>query len=141
MSPRLLAERLGCSRSYLSKTLGLLTRAGLLESTRGAHGGVRLVKDHERIRLLDIVEACQGRFAKHFCQDTRGSLDDCCGYHVAMHEVYHAMLGVMSKWRLSDLVARPIQRELSALGTCKMRFEGSERFCGWRRPEQPPSDP
>lgn len=47
--------------NYLSKVLSLLSRAGLVESQRGLHGGSRLAQETEAITLLDILDAVDGR--------------------------------------------------------------------------------
>ena len=44
-----------CPRNYLSKTLHLLTRSGVLRSVRGRRGGFRLAGSAERLTLAKIV--------------------------------------------------------------------------------------
>jgi len=51
-----IARALDVPRNYLSKILHALTRAGLLSSTRGPHGGFRLRIDASRITLEQVVE-------------------------------------------------------------------------------------
>lgn len=50
-----IAEKTGISPSFLSKILQQLTSAGLLDSTRGRHGGVRLKQDPKKITLFDVA--------------------------------------------------------------------------------------
>lgn len=50
-----LASTLGIPQNYLSKTLHLLAREGILTSTRGKHGGFRLARPADRITLLEVV--------------------------------------------------------------------------------------
>ncbi len=45
---------------FLSKILQTLVRHGLLVSSKGPHGGFRLIKRPEDIRLLDIVSVIDG---------------------------------------------------------------------------------
>lgn len=52
-----LATVLGVPRNYLSKTLTRLVRTGVLESVRGKHGGFRLARPAESIRLADVIES------------------------------------------------------------------------------------
>ena len=49
------AERLDVPRNYLSKTLHRLAKAGVLDSTRGPHGGFRLARPPERLTLDEVV--------------------------------------------------------------------------------------
>jgi Rrf2 family protein len=50
-----IAAVIGCPRNYLSKTLHLLTRAGVLTSERGPRGGFRLATASERLTLARVV--------------------------------------------------------------------------------------
>lgn len=50
-----LADELRVPQNYLAKTLYLLARAGVVESTRGKRGGFRLGRPAHRITLRDVV--------------------------------------------------------------------------------------
>jgi len=50
-----IAERIGQARRGMEPLLQALSRAGLLESVRGPHGGYRLGRPRREIRLSDIV--------------------------------------------------------------------------------------
>jgi Rrf2 family iron-sulfur cluster assembly transcriptional regulator len=50
-----IADALDCPRNYLSKTLYALTRAGVLQSTRGPGGGFRLVDPPGRLAIARVV--------------------------------------------------------------------------------------
>ena len=128
-SPRQIAQNLGCSRSYLVKTLGLLVKSGLLRSQRGAHGGVILVQPPADITLLDIIEACQGLLVGNYCQELEEASEPVCAFHQAMKEIHLMTLHVLSKWSLADMIAgyTPVRRATSQI-RCKMVFEGCERF-------------
>ena len=52
-----IAERLGAQRRGIEPLLQTLTRAGLLDSTRGPRGGYRLARAPRAIPLVDIVDA------------------------------------------------------------------------------------
>ena len=54
------AEAIRAPLPYLSKLLAQLTRAGLIQARRGPHGGVRLGRAPESIRLAQIVSAVEG---------------------------------------------------------------------------------
>ena len=49
------AEALDAPANYMSKTLHGLVRAGILDSTRGKHGGFRLAKAPEELRLVEVA--------------------------------------------------------------------------------------
>lgn len=50
-----IAAVLDCPRNYLSKTLHVLVRAGVLRSERGPKGGFRLSELPERLTLAQVV--------------------------------------------------------------------------------------
>jgi Rrf2 family protein len=59
------AERLPLS--YLEHLVAKLRNAGLVSSTRGAHGGYRLAEPAEAITLDRVVEALEGQIAPMEC--------------------------------------------------------------------------
>ncbi|GAB6187752.1 RrF2 family transcriptional regulator [Thermopirellula anaerolimosa] len=106
LSPRSMAEALGESPSYLAKVLRHLVRAGILKAHRGPNGGVSLNRPPESVTLLAVVEACQGVVLGDFCE---GNLDPrlTCAFHQAGVELHHAVVSVLSRWTLADLMRRP----------------------------------
>lgn len=46
--------------SYLEHLVAKLREAGLVSSTRGAHGGYRLARPAEEIDMLEVVQALEG---------------------------------------------------------------------------------
>lgn len=52
-----IAELTRIPADYLSKVLQQLTKSGLIESVRGARGGFRLVKNPEKLTILEVVQA------------------------------------------------------------------------------------
>jgi Rrf2 family cysteine metabolism transcriptional repressor len=53
--------------SYLEHLVARLRKAGLVTSTRGAHGGYRLAMPAEEITLDEVVEALEGQIAPMEC--------------------------------------------------------------------------
>lgn len=68
------------SKGYLEQLVPLLKSAGLIHSTRGAHGGYRLGKKAEDITLKDILEALEGPVSPTECviNSASCSRSDCC---------------------------------------------------------------
>lgn len=60
VSTREIATALRSSGFHLAKVLQRLTRAGLVESSRGPRGGFRLGPGWEEITLLQVYEAVEG---------------------------------------------------------------------------------
>lgn len=69
-----LAERLGASTHTLHKVAGRLVKAGVLDSSRGASGGLKLDVPPSEITLMQVIEEVDGKpqnnaclFAKRVC--------------------------------------------------------------------------
>ena len=59
--------------SFLAKIISQLSIAGLLQTSRGARGGVTLAKAPQEITLLDVVEAIDGPIALNECVHDDGA--------------------------------------------------------------------
>lgn len=53
--------------AYLEQLVAPLRRAGLVEGTRGLHGGYRLRRPPERVTVLEVVELMEGPVAPVEC--------------------------------------------------------------------------
>lgn len=62
LSVRTAAERHGIPYSFARTIQHDLVRSGLLVTTRGPHGGMRLARDARSITLLDVVRNVEGDF-------------------------------------------------------------------------------
>jgi Rrf2 family protein len=66
--------------SFLAKIVSQLSVAGLLQTSRGARGGVSLARPPEQISLLEVVEAIDGPIYLNECVAANGACtfgDDC----------------------------------------------------------------
>ena len=108
------AEFHGVSESYLLKHLQALTGAGLLESVPGPKGGYRLARPPERITLLDVVAAIEGREPAFRCTEIRQrgpvALEPAayrlpCAIHVAMLRAETAWKQALAAQTIADLLA------------------------------------
>ena len=103
----ILAEETGLPAPTVQKLVSRLVAAGLLRSTRGAGGGLRLARPAAAINLAEIIEAVEGPIALTACMgESRGdcTLEDGC--HVRPHwgVVNAAMRGALADVPLSRLV-------------------------------------
>jgi Rrf2 family protein len=67
--------------SFLAKIVSQLSVAGLLQTSRGARGGVSLARSAGEITLLDVVEAIDGPISLNECVACGGvgcSVDEDC---------------------------------------------------------------
>jgi Rrf2 family protein len=61
--------------SFLAKIVSQLSVAGLLQTSRGARGGVSLARAPEQITLLDVVEAIDGPILLNECVACGGACE------------------------------------------------------------------
>lgn len=101
-----LAEETGLPAPTVQKLVSRLTAAGLLRSTRGAHGGLKLARPAAAITLADIIEAVEGPIALTACVE-HGRHD--CGMELACSVKPHwpvvnaAMRGALADVSLTQL--------------------------------------
>ncbi len=102
------------SRNHLIKVAQTLRDLGLLETTRGRTGGLRLLKPPEEIGIGALVRATEEEFSLAECMQTCGrhcAISPACRLKGMLHEALSAFLAVLDKYTLADLV-----RNKSALG-------------------------
>ena len=103
------ARAYGIPSSFMAKILRQLVRAGLLQSSRGVHGGFALARATSEITLLDVVEAIEGPLALTGC--CRGgsgcAWTDECPAHPVWEHVQAGMADVLRAASLEALVSAP----------------------------------
>jgi Rrf2 family protein len=95
--------------AYLEQLVGELRRAGLVEGTRGVHGGYRLARSPEAITVGDIYRVLEGEVAPVECT-ADDYLPGSCGREPTClsrgiwERVQAAILGVLDTTSLDDLL-------------------------------------
>lgn len=131
ISISVIAKKLKCSPTYLSKTMGHLAKAGVISVQHGSKGGMSIQRPYDQITLLEVVQACQGMFLPDFCDTPEEQDVRICTFHKAMHEVREATIKTLGKWRLANLVANPQGNIVGKTHpVCKMRFGDSKVAVG-----------
>ena len=100
-----LSEQTHVAAPTVSKLLKTLSKEGLVDSIRGAHGGYRLARDPARITVADIVAAVEGPIALTEC----AVHDGCC--------TIESYCGVRGNWRL---INQAIQEALASVSLAQM---------------------
>lgn len=101
-----LSAETGIPLPTAQKLVSKLSAGGLLESTRGVGGGVRLARPPAAISLADIVEAVEGPIEMTTCLDKDRhdcALESCCHVRPHMHVVNGAVRGALAGVSLSSL--------------------------------------
>ena len=62
-----MAELFGASEHTLAKVMHDLVRAGFVDSVRGAGGGFSIIRDPQKVTLLEIYEAIDGPLEEQHC--------------------------------------------------------------------------
>lgn len=112
------SEGLALKLQYLEQLVKCLREHDLVESTRGAHGGYRLSRPPEQIRMGTVVRALEGQIAPMICA-TEGDMEvecprlDGCGTKYLWGRVRDAITLTLDSVTLADLVAEG-QREQRA---------------------------
>jgi FeS assembly SUF system regulator len=128
-----LAAETGLPAPTVAKLVSRLTAAGLLRSTRGAHGGLQLARPAAAITLADIVEAVEGPIALTLCTEGRGDCAVEAGCAVRPHWplVNAALRGALANVSLIQLTTpvrvEPIGRPAGAQDKLR-RDTPRERF-------------
>jgi len=102
-----LADETGLPVPTVQKLVSRLTSAGLLRSSRGVGGGLKLARPAAAITLADIIEAVEGPIALTPCVDTGRqdcSLDTCCTVKPHWGLVSTAVRGALAEVPLTRLV-------------------------------------
>jgi Rrf2 family protein len=96
-------------RAYLEQLVTSLRDAGLVISTRGAHGGYELAASPDRIRMSDVLRALEGPIAPMFCASDSPDHSACsrsaaCTVTMLWAKVRDAISGALESLTLADLV-------------------------------------
>jgi Rrf2 family protein len=99
------AERQEVPPALLAKLVPLLVRAGLLDSQRGARGGLALARPASEISMLEIVEAIEGPIAVNRCTATPGQCDRAnqCSVHPVWQKAQDYLVDLLRTTSLEDL--------------------------------------
>jgi Rrf2 family cysteine metabolism transcriptional repressor len=96
--------------SYLEQLAAQLRRGGLVESTRGVHGGYRLTRDPATISVLDVVRVVEGEVAPVECVAHEYVPGSClregeCASQPLWQRLKRSIDAVLSQTTLAELVA------------------------------------
>lgn len=110
------AEGYGISRSHLMKIVQELAAQGLLETTRGRGGGMRLMKAPAEINLGAVVRQTETDFHLVECFDPNVNqcrLSGNCRLKGVLGDAINAYLAVLDGVTLADLVDAPNPKMLA----------------------------
>jgi FeS assembly SUF system regulator len=100
-----LAEETGVPVPTVQKLVSCLANAGLLRSSRGVGGGLKLARPAAAITVADIVEAIEGPIALTSCSDTGRhdcTLEGACTVRPHWPQVNQALRGALASVPLTQ---------------------------------------
>ena len=108
------AEREHLPLAYLERIVAQLRAAGLVTSTRGAHGGYTLARPAEAINMDEVVQALEGAIAPMECFTDEGvrrvlcshelDSDRACATKLLWTRVQGGMIRALQGTTLSELI-------------------------------------
>lgn len=111
-----ISEAQDVPRSYLSKIMQHLTRAGFVKSRRGAKGGFALARPADTITLRQVIEAIEGNIYLNVCLMGKGECprDEICPVHLVWREAQKKLFEVLDGKTMAQLVkdAEDIKKRL-----------------------------
>lgn len=107
------AEAYGLSRNHLLKVALMLRGLGLIDTSRGRKGGIRLAKTPDSINIGTVVRSTKEDFSLVECmQSGNCAISSACRLKGVFGEALDAYLAVLDKYTLAD-----VTRNRRALGS------------------------
>lgn len=93
--------------AFLVKIISQLSIAGILHTSRGIRGGVRLAREPKNITLLEVVEAIDGPIQLNKCVDGKGicSFEENCPMMSVWSDAQNKLLAKLKKTNFAQLIA------------------------------------
>ena len=113
-----ISDREQVSMKYLEQIIALLSRAGMLESTRGKSGGYRLAKAPNVYTAGDILRVAEGSLAPIKCVESKCENSGNCSTFAFWEGLNRAINDYIDSTTLEDLALRE-----KAVGDEKARCE------------------
>jgi len=111
-----IARRQDISEKYLWHLIDSLKIAGLVNSTRGAHGGYSLARQPSQISLNDIILATEGNLSIVKCVDEPAicKRSDTCVSSEIWREISDKIAETLSDMSLQQMVEKQIEKTKQA---------------------------
>jgi len=108
-----IAERQNIPLPFLAKIVSQLVIRGILETVRGASGGVRLAKPPNEISMREIIEAIDGPIAVNRCTKDPSvcGYAETCPYCEVFVDVQQVLVDRLNKTTIEQIMQRVDQLE------------------------------
>jgi Rrf2 family protein len=94
--------------SFLAKIISQLSIAGIINTSRGARGGVTLARPAEEITLLEVIEAIDGPIALNQCTLSKNGCPfmDTCPIHDVWCEAQAELVKRLSSTNFAQMKSK-----------------------------------
>ena len=103
-----IAEEQRIPPSFLAKIVSQLSIAGLLHTSRGAHGGVTLARNPGEISLLEVIEAIDGPILLNECvgDDSTCTFEEDCPLRPVWCQAQEELVNRLKGTNFADMVVK-----------------------------------
>jgi len=113
---------------YLEQIFAPLRAAGLVEATRGLHGGYKLARDPHSITVADVIRAVEGPIVLVDCTSSEYVSGSCeresgCASRGVWHKVSDAIEQVLNTMTLADLAETSEGLPVTAAGSALIQLQ------------------
>ena len=107
LSARRVAESHNLPPELAAKVLQGLKKSGIVETRQGIHGGYRLARPPEAIRITEVIESIEGPLALVECMldDSTCNLTSTCSVRTPLTRVHEQVLATLSALTLAQIIA------------------------------------
>lgn len=98
------ARLYGVSQNHLMKVVQSLGQGGFIETIRGRHGGIRLARPADEIKLGALIRHTEGCNPLIECQGCL--IAPACDLQGILAEAMQAFMQVLDRYNLADLIVR-----------------------------------
>ena len=104
-SIREIAEAQSVPQEYLAKILQKLARAGIVTTHRGVGGGVSLARIPEKVSMLDVIEAVEGKvsLSRCFVRPSECPRESFCAMHDELDHMGASLASMLRKVNFARL--------------------------------------
>lgn len=124
VSARGLASRLNLPLPVLRNVLKQLSQGGLINSSRGQHGGYQLARPADRITLVDLIEAIEGPLHLVMCcrpiddpQRQACEREDTCAVKRPVQRVHGLIKQLLGHISLAQIAMDDLPSDITAISS------------------------
>ncbi len=130
-----IAQAHGISRSHLTKIVMTLAAQGLIDTSRGRGGGMRLKRPAASITVGEVVRQTETDFQQVECfnRETNSCyMDGSCGLKHAIGRALSAYLAELDRVTLADLVEAPLPDDVQPAAPAARAAAPRRGKASWR---------